>query len=168
VKYTARSSDSFRSFIFGVEDSLVSTVGLISGVAVAGTKTSFIILTGIVLIFVEAFSMAVGALLSDNSVKEFEQKEDVAIGSSVKTATVMFFSYLLSGFLVISPYYFLNHDLAFTVSIAISVICLFILGTISAHFSNTSYVKKGLTMAVIGGLAVGIGILISNLVSNLQ
>jgi VIT1/CCC1 family predicted Fe2+/Mn2+ transporter len=48
-----------RNFIFGVEDSLVSTVGLLSGVAVAGVASRTILLTGVVLIFVEAFSMAV-------------------------------------------------------------------------------------------------------------
>ena len=51
----------FRNFIFGVEDSLVSTVGLLSGVAIAGVPSRTILLTGVVLILVEAFSMAAGA-----------------------------------------------------------------------------------------------------------
>ena len=50
-----------RNFIFGVEDSLVSTVGLLSGVAVANVDQATIFLTGMVLIFVEAFSMGVGS-----------------------------------------------------------------------------------------------------------
>ena len=53
----------FSSFIFGVEDSLVSTVGLLSGVAVAGVTRTDIFITGIILIFVEAFSMGVGNFL---------------------------------------------------------------------------------------------------------
>ena len=47
-----------RNFIFGVEDSLVSTAGLLSGIAATGMSRPAILLTGIVLIFVEAFSMA--------------------------------------------------------------------------------------------------------------
>src|SRR3989338_4103836 len=43
-----------RNLIFGVEDSLVSTVDLLSGVAAAGVPRSVIFLTGVVLIFVEA------------------------------------------------------------------------------------------------------------------
>ena len=59
----------FSSFIFGVEDSLVSTVGLLSGVAVAGVNRSGIFVTGVILIFVEAFSMGVGNFLSEDFAK---------------------------------------------------------------------------------------------------
>ena len=45
-----------RNFVFGVEDSLASTVGLLSGIATAGVNASTIVVTGAVLIFVEAFS----------------------------------------------------------------------------------------------------------------
>jgi len=62
-----------RNFVFGVEDSLVSTVGLLSGIASAGASTATIFLTGTVLIFVEAFSMAVGSYLSEESVEEYEK-----------------------------------------------------------------------------------------------
>ncbi len=60
-----------RNFVFGVEDSLVSTVGLLSGVAAAGVETKTIVLTGVVLIIVEALSMAVGSYLSEYSVEEY-------------------------------------------------------------------------------------------------
>ena len=42
-----------RNFTFGVEDSLVSTVALLAGIAIANVETKTIVLTGIVLIFVE-------------------------------------------------------------------------------------------------------------------
>ena len=57
-----------RNFTFGVEDSLVSTVGLLAGIAFAGVNAGTVVLTGAVLIFVEGFSMAVGSLLSEQSV----------------------------------------------------------------------------------------------------
>ena len=60
----------FRNFIFGVEDSLVSTVGLLSGIAIADVPGHTIFLTGVVLIFVEAFSMAAGTFLSEYSAEE--------------------------------------------------------------------------------------------------
>ena len=59
-----------RNTVFGVEDSLVSTVGLLSGIAATGSVSkSFILLTGIVYISVEAFSMAVGSFLSEEFVE---------------------------------------------------------------------------------------------------
>ncbi|HJN85191.1 MAG TPA: VIT1/CCC1 transporter family protein [Patescibacteria group bacterium] len=53
--------------IFGVEDSLVSTVGVLTGVA-AGTQSSYVVvLSGIVLIFAEGLSMAAGSYLSSKA-----------------------------------------------------------------------------------------------------
>ena len=60
-----------RNFVFGAEDSLVSTVGLLAGVATAGVLQKEIIISGVVLIFVEAFSMSVGSFLSERTTEEF-------------------------------------------------------------------------------------------------
>ena len=67
-----RSSLYIRNIVFGVEDSLVSTVGLLSGIALGDIPRSTILFTGLVYIFVEAFSMAVGSFLSEESVEEYE------------------------------------------------------------------------------------------------
>jgi hypothetical protein len=40
-----------RNFIFGIEDSLVSTVGLLSGIAIEHIPQVTIVLTGVVLKF---------------------------------------------------------------------------------------------------------------------
>jgi VIT1/CCC1 family predicted Fe2+/Mn2+ transporter len=162
---SVKKAEKFRSFVFGVEDSLVSTVGLVSGIAVAGMPKPLIILTGAVLIFVEAFSMAVGTLLSDNSEKEFEEHRDIPFKKSLASSSVMFISYLLSGFTVLTPYFFLTGGPAVLISILISVFCLFILGAISAHYSKTSIIKKGFVMVLVGGFAIIVGMAISNLVN---
>jgi VIT1/CCC1 family predicted Fe2+/Mn2+ transporter len=152
--------DTIRSFTFGVEDSLVSTIGLVSGIAAAGVGRSAILLTGIILIFVEAFSMSVGSLLSDNSAKEFEQKSQVSLQASLISAWVMFLSYLVAGCIVISPYFFFSTKVAFFSAIIISLGALFVLGAVSGYASRTSYIRKGITMMIIGGFAIFIGVLV--------
>lgn len=151
------TSDHLRSFIFGVEDSLVSTVGLVSGIAVAGVSRPTILLTGMVLVFVEAFSMSVGSLLSDNSAKEFERKEAVPLGASALSAVVMFLSYFFSGFVILAPYVFLDGSRAMPVSMALSLVSLFALGVAAGHVTSTPRIRKGLTMALVGGSAILIG-----------
>lgn len=167
MKFIISRPENIRSFTFGVEDSLVSTAGLISGIAVAGISKSTILLTGIVLIFVEAFSMAVGTLLSDNSAREFEKHSDVSFKNSAISSLIMFFSYLLSGFIVLFPYIYFERNLAIVLSIVFSAATLFILGLINAYFSRTSFLKKGLIMVSMGGLAILIGVMVSNLVNKL-
>ena len=80
-----------RNIIFGISDSLVSTVGLLAGIDVSGTTTrQVILLTGIVYAFVEAFSMAVGSFLSEESVEEYEVKGEVAQNKAFVAGTAMF------------------------------------------------------------------------------
>ncbi|MFA6095381.1 MAG: VIT1/CCC1 transporter family protein [Candidatus Paceibacterota bacterium] len=161
------TSDHIRNFVFGVEDSLVSTVGLISGIAIVDTSRPAILLTGAVLIFVEAFSMSVGSLLSDNSVKEFEEKAVVPLRVSAVSAVIMFFSYFLSGFVIIAPYVFLEKGQALPLSIGLSLISLFALGIVSGRMSAINPAKRGLIMAVVGGLAIFVGMAVGLVVSSL-
>ena len=61
---------SIREIVFGAEDSLVSTLGAITGIA-AGTNNEFVVvLSGVVLIVVEALSMSAGSYLSSKSARE--------------------------------------------------------------------------------------------------
>jgi vacuolar iron transporter family protein len=69
-KFRRQIESSIREIVFGTEDSLCSTLGTITGIA-AGTQNSFVvILSGLVLIFVEAVSMAAGSYLSSKSANE--------------------------------------------------------------------------------------------------
>jgi VIT1/CCC1 family predicted Fe2+/Mn2+ transporter len=151
------TADHIRNFVFGVEDSLVSTVGLISGIAIVDTPRATILLTGTVLIFVEAFSMSIGSLLSDNSVKEFEEKAVVPLRVSAVSAIIMFFSYFLSGFVILAPYMFFNNEKALPISVVVSLVSLFILGIISGRTSSIHPTKRGFVMVLVGGLAIFVG-----------
>jgi VIT1/CCC1 family predicted Fe2+/Mn2+ transporter len=79
-----------RNFIFGVEDSLVSTVGLLSGIAIAGMSREDVFVTGLVLIFVEAISMSAGSFLSESSAEEYETQRTAVSGRSYRSASIMF------------------------------------------------------------------------------
>jgi len=146
-----------RNFVFGIEDSLVSTVGLVSGIATAGVARGTILVTGVILILVEAFSMAVGSLVSDNSAAEVVVRRDVSYGASVAGAWIMFFSYVIAGVLVIAPYMLFPTTNAFLFSIAVALVVLFLLGMASGKLAGLNPIRKGIRMAVIGGIAVLIG-----------
>jgi len=148
-----------RNFIFGAEDSLVSTVGLLAGVATAGVLQKEIIISGVVLIFVEAFSMSVGSFLSERTTEEFYpgylEKKSKSIPAA---AVIMFLSYLFCGFIPLTPYIIATGQRAFLWSILASLSALFLLGFVSAKILKTSVAKNILRMVIIGGLAIGLGI----------
>ena len=62
--------NNVRDVVFGLEDSLVSTLGTVTGVAVGTHDPFYVVLTGVVLVFVEAISMTAGSYLSSKSAKE--------------------------------------------------------------------------------------------------
>ncbi|MBI2484529.1 VIT1/CCC1 transporter family protein [Candidatus Uhrbacteria bacterium] len=158
------SASNLRNFIFGVEDSLVSTVGLLSGIAIADIPTKTILLTGIVLIFVEAFSMAVGSFLSEHSAEEYLEKRAVSYVQPLMNGMIMFFSYFVSGFIPLMPYVFFGSQTALPVSIVASLAALFLLGVIGAKISGVPAWRSGLRMCVIGGAAVLIGVVVGRFV----
>lgn len=158
-----RQEGFLRNFIFGVEDSLVSTVGFVSGIAAASVAHETILLSGIVLIFVEAFSMGVGSALSEESVQEARQHRSVRWARAFSGGMIMFFSYLGAGFLVLSPYLLSEPAIARSQSIALSLVLLFLLGVISAKIARLPVFRRALRMLVIGGLAILLGALVGRL-----
>ncbi|OGG64115.1 hypothetical protein A3C18_00805 [Candidatus Kaiserbacteria bacterium RIFCSPHIGHO2_02_FULL_54_11b] len=161
--FNLRSALFLRNPVFGVEDGLVSTVGLLSGIAIAGVGRETIFLTGIVLIFVEAFSMAAGSFLSEASVEEMHGGADDTRGS-IAAGAVMFFSYFVAGFIPLAPYLVFAVGQAFPLSVAGSVAALFVLGYWSGRKTASAW-RKALRMGLVGGLAILVGTAAGSLVT---
>lgn len=166
-KGTRKYSMVVRNFTFGVEDSLVSTVGLLAGIALARVDTKTIVVTGVVLIFVEAFSMGVGSLLSEQSVEEYESKKEVALTKPGFAAVVMFVSYVVAGLIPLAPYVFSHTRAAVWWSIALTLIALALLGALNAHIFRVRVWKDALLTLLMGGLAIGVGIVVGQIAGHI-
>ena len=64
-----------RELVFGIQDGLISTVGLLAGVQGATESATVVIITGLTALFSGAISMAAGSYLSSNAQKEIFDKE---------------------------------------------------------------------------------------------
>lgn len=157
-----------RNFTFGVEDSLVSTVGLLAGIAVAGVPASTIFLTGFVLIFVEAFSMGVGSLLSEQSVEEYQMKTEANWAQPTFAAVIMFFSYVIAGLIPLLPYALKVFTNPVAWSIGFTLIALFLLGVLNSRLSKIKFWKNGLITLVMGGLAIGVGVVVGQIAEKIK
>jgi len=152
-----------KNFLFGVEDSLVSTVGLLAGVAAAQADRSAIITTGLVLIVVEGFSMGIGSFLTEETTEEISGS-----GSNnslaIKGGLTMLFSYIAAGLLPLAPYVFWDAKQAMNISILASLLGLFILGFSTAlYFGHARPFVRGFKMLLLGGLAVMVGVAIGKI-----
>ena len=152
-----------RTIIFGITDSLVSTVGLLAGIDVAGAPHATLALTGIVYSFVEAFSMAVGSFLSEESGEEYESRADVAEGPSILAGGIMFVTFVAASLIPLVPYLIFTTWIALAVSIIVSILALFLVGLLSAHLAHLPLLWRGARMAILGGAAIVIGVIIGSL-----
>ena len=64
-----------REFVFGIQDGLISTVGLLAGVQSATESNTVVIITGLTAMFSGAISMSAGSYLSSSAEKEIFDKE---------------------------------------------------------------------------------------------
>ncbi len=149
-----------RNIIFGICDSLVSTVGLLAGIDVAGSAHQTIILTGIVYAFVESLSMAVGSFLSEEATEDFDKKGESAAATPLIAGAVMFISFLLSSFIPIFPYLVLQSAAALWASIGLSLLTLFVVGVVLANISKIRPLRHAGKMVLLGGAAIVVGVIV--------
>jgi VIT1/CCC1 family predicted Fe2+/Mn2+ transporter len=64
-----------REFVFGIQDGLLSTIGLLSGVSAATENRAIVLLTGIAAAITGGVSMATGSYLAARTEEEIFQKE---------------------------------------------------------------------------------------------
>jgi VIT1/CCC1 family predicted Fe2+/Mn2+ transporter len=69
------SRGRIREFVFGIQDGLISTVGLLAGMQAAGSSRFVILMAGTAAVCSGAFSMSAGAYLSSKAEKEIFDHE---------------------------------------------------------------------------------------------
>ncbi len=152
------NQDYLRSLIFGFQDALVSTTGIVVGISAGINNKQFILLSALVTISVEALSMAAGQYLSEKSVHDLPQshhRDNLITGS-----LLMFFSYLIGGFIPIIPIFFSNPPLTLFLSVSFAFFGLFLLGFLKAKLFSGQAWRSATEMLIIGGLTTLIGLLV--------
>jgi len=74
-KQLIESRSRIREFVFGIQDGLISTVGLLAGIQGATENNLVVIITGLTAMFSGAISMATGSYLSSGAQKDIFDKE---------------------------------------------------------------------------------------------
>jgi len=147
-----------RSVIFGIEDSLVSTTGLIAGISIGADSRRVVLLGGIVAIMVEAVSMGAGEYLSDDAVAELDKIKRHKDKPMV-SGFLMFCSYLMAGLVPLLPIIIITYPSSILVSVALALAGLFLLGFLKGKVLKTSPFKGGLKILIVGGVATAFGLL---------
>ncbi len=148
-----------RSTVFGFQDALVSTTGVIVGVAIGTQDKGVVLLAGAATIMVEALSMAAGQYMSEKTVQQMNKSKKYT-DNLVVGALVMYASYFLGGLVPLIPILVFPLPNAAFVSIAFSLIGLAILGVSKAKLVKESPVRSVVEILILGGTATAIGLLV--------
>jgi len=145
-----------RSSVFGFEDALVSTTGVVVGISTGTQNREFIILAAMVTIAVEAVSMAAGQFLSERTLHQMQKgkhRDSLGMGS-----LIMFFSYFLGGVIPALPVLFLPPSQALIPVLLLAFTGLFVLGYVKGKVVKVAPTRSALEMLFIGGVATAIGV----------
>jgi len=164
MKRAVGSSIYLRNIIFGIEDSMAATVGLLAGLASESVPLSTLVLTGFVYIFVEAVSMGIGSFLSEESGQEYEGRKVGSVKITALAALAMFVSCIVGGFVPFIPYFFFVGTAAIYASVIASLAALGLLGYIQARISRRKAWPRILRMVLLGGTAIAVGVVVGHLV----
>lgn len=141
--------ENLRTIIFGVEDSLVSTTGVIVGLIAAGTPESTILAAGLITIVVEATSMGAGEFISNDDNPEKDK-------DALKKGLLMLASYFIAGLWVMIPLFLgIRNNLPI---VGFTFINLFALGYWRGHILKGKKLKYAIRTLLIGGVACSFGI----------
>ncbi len=154
-----RDREYLRSMLFGIEDSLVSTTGLIAGLSIGANNKQIVVLGAAVAIAIEAVSMGASEYLSDDAVQELDKikrhKDNPLI-----SGFLMLLSYLLAGLIPLAPIMLVGFPGSLYLAVLFALIGLFVLGYSKGKALNTSPVRGGLKILIVGGLATGLGLVV--------
>lgn len=144
-----------RNLVFGIEDSLISTTGVLVGVAAANFQWKHILVTAIILILIEASSMAYGAFLSETSFLKHNQTQQYTTKQVMMYATTMFLSYVVVGMMLLLPFMVrAKHPIPYVLALAWTLLIVLV-------YTVERDTMKLVTLSIVGGLlmvgSVGIG-----------
>lgn len=151
--------DYLRSGLFGIQDGLVSTTGVIVGISTGVEDKAIIILAALVAVTVEASSMAAGQYSSEKAVHQMD-KTGKHTDSLIVGALIMFGGYFLGGLVPIIPTILLNQPEARVAAVILAFFGLFILGYIKGHLVKVSTLRSAFELFIIGAIATTLGLIV--------
>jgi VIT1/CCC1 family predicted Fe2+/Mn2+ transporter len=142
-----------RNLVYGIEDSLISTTSVVTGLTFAGIPGPHIIITGVILVLAEAMSMSFGSILSEESFM-IASKTHYTTKQLLAYSFTMFLSYLVAGALILVPYV-AGLPKPYIASICIAAVCLFVTVWKTQHS-----VQRALLMTLLGLGILGVTIMV--------
>ncbi len=130
------------SMVLGLNDALVELTGALAGLTFALQNTQLIALAGLITGIAASFSMAASEYLSNKS----EGNGHTAL----KSATYTGVAYIITVFLLILPYFFINnYYICLIITLAIALVIIFLFNYYISVVKEFSFKKRFMEMSIL-------------------
>ncbi|MBI2031625.1 MAG: VIT1/CCC1 transporter family protein [Candidatus Levybacteria bacterium] len=154
--------DYLRSLMFGLQDGIVSTTGVVIGISTGVSNKEIIVLAALVAVMVEASSMAAGQYSSEKAVHQMDKSgkhtDNLLIG-----ALIMFIAYMMGGAFSIVPIIAFDQPIAKILALISAFVGLFIIGYLKGYLVEHKPIRSALELFIIGSIATAIGVIVGYL-----
>ena len=149
--------DYMISLMFGRQDGIVSTTGIVVGISIGVDNKAIVILAAFVAVTIEATSMAAGQYSSEKTVHQMD-KTGKHTDSLIVGALIMLVAYLVGGMFSIIPTVIFDQPLARIIAVISAFSGLFIIGYLKGLLIEGSTLRSAIELLIIGGIATSIGL----------
>lgn len=150
----------FLAAFEGVEGGFAIGAGIVAALAIAGLERELLLVTAIISIVVNGFNAASVKYSSEHYLDELDGREKKsAFKHYFMPALIEFACYLLLSFVSIMPLLFIESSLlAVFVSIATTLVLLFVAGLVRGFMLRMNGFRDGLETMLLGGGIIVVGV----------
>src|SRR3989344_196189 len=152
--------------VFAASDGVVTTFAIVAGSAGASLDVGIVLILGFANLFADGFSMAAGNYLGVKSEIEYEKAKNQETdheGLPLKHGIITFTAFNISGLIPLIPFLISTRS-PFVLSTILVGLTLFVVGFLRTDYTRQRFVKSGLEMFTVGGLAAFVAFIVGYLV----
>jgi VIT1/CCC1 family predicted Fe2+/Mn2+ transporter len=160
-----------RELIYGANDGIITTFAVVAGVAGGGLSLRVVLIIGAANLFADGLSMAVGNYLSIGSHESVLETQELPAEETfpLRHACATFLAFVVAGVVPLVPYMFRTLSIdRFGLSIALTLLAMFVVGASRALIANLRWWKAGCEMlglgAIVAAIAYGSGAIVAAMV----
>jgi VIT1/CCC1 family predicted Fe2+/Mn2+ transporter len=144
-----------REVLMGAQDNLTNVLAVVLGVSIGSGRADFIALAGLSAGIAEAISMG-GVLYNstraENALAGPGATSDARLSPAL-SGIVTFVAALVAGLLPLVPFAFLPVGSAVIVTLATSIVGLFVLGSVTGRMAGYGWIAEGVRLVLVAGIA---------------
>jgi len=149
--------NNIKDIVYGANDGIITTFAVIAGITGASLDSKAILIVGFASLFADAFSMASSNYLGTKS-EHYTMMKDGLDGTPerhkpVKNAVTTFIAFIIAGAVPLIPYLVVDGGDIFRYAILATGIALFLVGSLRTLITGRNFIKSGLEMLFVGGIA---------------